>query len=158
MANDEETSIAELLERPDFIPTVVRWFRQEWPDARNDAAIEERLCGSRRRGTLPLALIAVSNSAPIGFVSLTLYERGIEQSRPHWIDALYVEPPCRGQGIARQLVHAAEEKSLVLGLTELFALTEIPGFYHKCGWHSVEEITTSTGLDFIVARRLAELG
>ncbi|MGI8982148.1 MAG: GNAT family N-acetyltransferase [Pirellulaceae bacterium] len=158
MANDEETSIIELLDSPEFIPTVVRWIRQEWPDARNDAAIEERLCGSRRGGTLPLALVAVLNSAPIGFASLTLYENGIEQGRPHWIDALYVEPAYRGHGIARQMLQAAEEKSVVLGLTELFALTEIPGLYHKCGWRSVEEITTPTGRDFIVARRLDEKG
>jgi GNAT superfamily N-acetyltransferase len=156
MANDEATSIVELLDRPEVIPTVVRWIRQEWPDSRDDSAIEERLCGSRRRDMLPLALVAVTGSTPIGFVSLTLYEKGIEQGRPHWIDALYVEPPHRGQGIAGQLLHAAAEKSVVLGLTELFALTEIPGLYHKCGWHSVEEITTPTGLDFIVARRLTE--
>ena len=154
----EKTSIVDLLDSPEFIPAVVRWIRQEWPDSREDSAIEERLCGTRQRGTLPLALVAVRGSTPIGFVSLTLYEKGIEQGRPHWIDALYIEPAYRGHGIARQLLHAAEEKSIVLGLTELFALTEIPGLYHKCGWHSIEEITTPTGRDFIVARRLTEKG
>ena len=150
--------MVELLDAPELTPTLVRWIRQEWPDARDDSAIEERLCGSRRHGTLPQALVAVLGSTPIGFVSLTLYEKGIEQGRPHWIDALYVEPPYRGQGIGRQLLHAAEEKSVVLRLTELFALTEIPGLYHKCGWRSVEEIMTPTGCDFIVARRLDEKG
>ncbi|MBC7853000.1 MAG: GNAT family N-acetyltransferase [Pirellulaceae bacterium] len=152
----EKTIIVELLDRPEFIPTAVRWIRKEWPDSRDDSAIEDRLCGSRRRDTLPLALVAVLGSTPIGFVSLTLYENGIKRGRPHWIDALYVEPAYRGQGIARQLVHAAEEKSVVLGLTELFALTEIPRLYHKCGWNTVEEFTTPNGRDFIVARRLAD--
>ena len=150
--------IVELLDAPELTPTLVRWIRQEWPDSRDDSAIEERLCGSRRRGALPSALVAVADSVPIGFVSLTLYEKGIEQGRPHWIDALYVDPAYRGHGIARQLLHAAEEMSAVLGLTELFALTEAPGLYLKCGWSSLEEIATPTGRDFIMARRLAEQG
>lgn len=152
----DKTRIVELLDFPKFIPIVVRWIHQEWPDYGDDLAIQERLCGECRRGELPTALVTVADSVPIGFVSLTLYEKGIEPGRPHWIDALYVERAHRGHGLARALVHAAEEKSLVLGLTELFALTEIPGLYHKCGWHSVEEITTPTGRDFIVARRLDE--
>ena len=152
----EKTSIVELLDCPEFIPTVVSWIRHEWPDSRDDRAVEERLCGSRLRGTLPLALIALSGGAPIGFVSLTLYEKGIEQGQPHWVDALYVEPVHRRQGIAQRLLQAAENQAAVLGITELFALTEIPGLYHKCGWHTVQEMTTPTGRDFIVASRLAE--
>jgi GNAT superfamily N-acetyltransferase len=149
-------NIVELLDRPEFIPIVVRWIRDEWPDSRDDRAVEERLCGSRQRGTLPLALVAISGSAPVGFMSLTLYEKGIEQARPHWIDALYVEPTHRGQGLGQRLLQAAEETAPLLGITTLFALTEIPRLYHKCGWRDVEEIITSTGRDYIVTKGLAE--
>ena len=152
----DKISIVELLDHPEFISTVIGWIRQEWPDSRDDGTIEERLCGSRRPGTLPVALVAISDNEPIGFVSLTLYEKGIEQGRPHWIDALYVEPPHRGQGLAQRLLAATEEKAATLGITELFALTEIPGVYHKCGWRSVEEIATAEGRDYIVNKRLAE--
>jgi GNAT superfamily N-acetyltransferase len=152
----DKISIVELLDHPEFISTVIGWIRQEWPDSRGDDAIEERLCGSRQRGMLPMALVAISGNEPIGFVSLTLYEKGIEQGRPHWIDALYVEPPHRGQGLAQRLLGATEEKAATLEITELFALTEIPGVYHKCGWRSVEEIATPQGRDFIVNKLLAE--
>jgi GNAT superfamily N-acetyltransferase len=152
----DKISIVDLSDHPEFIPTVIGWIRQEWPDSRDDDAIKERLCGSRRRGTLPMALVAIYDKEPIGFVSLTLYEKGIEQGRPHWIDALYVEPLRRGQGLAQRLLQEAEEKAATLGITEFFALTEIPGLYHKCGWQSVEEIATPQGRDFIVNKRLAE--
>ena len=152
----DKINIVELLDHPEFISTVIGWIRKEWPDSRDDDAIEARLCGSRRRGTLPVALVAISDNEPIGFVSLTLYEKGIEQGRPHWIDALYVEPPHRGQGLAQRLLGTTEEKAATLGITELFALTEIPGLYNKCGWRSVEEIATPQGRDFIVNKQLAE--
>jgi GNAT superfamily N-acetyltransferase len=152
----DKINIVELLDHPEFIPAVIGWIRQEWPDSRDDDAIEERLCGSRHGGTLPVALVAISDNEPIGFVSLTLYEKGIEQGRPHWIDALYVEPLRRGQGLAQRLLRAVEEKAAPLRITELFALTEIPGLYHKCGWRSVEEIVTPQGRDFIVSKSLAE--
>jgi len=149
-------NIVELLDRPEFIPIVVRWIRTEWPDSRNDRAVEERLCGSRQRGILPLALVAIEGATPVGFLSLTLYEKGIEQGRPHWIDALYVEPAFRGRGLALELIQAAEKQGTRLEIPELFALTEIPGLYHKAGWHDVEEIATPTGRDVIVGKRLAE--
>ena len=152
----DKISIVDLLDHPEFIPALVGWIRKEWPDSRDDDAIEERLCGSHRRDTLPMALVAVSDNTPIGFVSLTLYEKGIEQGRPHWIDALYVDPLRRGQGLAQRLLQEAEGKAATLGITELFALTEIPGLYHKCGWRSVEEIATPQGRDFIVSKSLAE--
>ena len=152
----DKISIVDLLDHPQFIPAVIGWIRQEWPDSRDDGATEERLCGSRRPATLPVALVAISYNEPIGFVSLTLYEKGIEQGRPHWIDALYVDPPHRGQGLAQRLLGATEEKAATLGITELFALTEIPGVYHKCGRRSVEEIATAEGRDYIVNKRLAE--
>ena len=160
----EGTRIAELLDFPEFIPTVVHWFRQEWPDSRDDAAIEERLCGSHernpliiaQRNILPVTLVAIHGSAPVGFVSLIQYEKGIEQGRPHWIDALYVEPSQRGKGLARQLLLGAEAKGAELNIAELFALTEIPQLYFKCGWRGVEEIATPTGRDLIVAKSLAE--
>lgn len=152
----DKISIVELLDHPEFIPAVIGWIREEWPDSRDDGAIEERLCGSRRPGSLPVALVAISGNEPIGFVSLTLYEKGIEQGRPHWIDALFVAPPHRRHGLAQRLLRAAEEKAATLEITELFALTEIPGLYHKCGWHSVEEIATPQGRDYIVNKLLAE--
>ncbi|MFN0017598.1 MAG: GNAT family N-acetyltransferase [Pirellulaceae bacterium] len=152
----ETINIVELLDRPEFIPIVVRWIRDEWPDSRDDQAIEERLCGSRQRGTLPMALVAIAGSTPVGFVSLTLYEKGIERGQPHWIDALYVEPTHRGQGLGRRLLQAAEETAPLLRIRTLFALTEIPRLYHKCGWRIAEEFITSTGRDYIVTKELAE--
>ena len=152
----ENIRIVELLDHPEFISTVVSWIRQEWPDSREDREIEERLCGTRQRGTLPLALIAIAAAAPMGFVSLTLYEKGIAQGRPHWIDALYVEPVHRGLGLARRLILEAEYASGRLGITELFALTEIPDLYHKFGWRTAQDFVTPTGCDFIVTKRLAE--
>src|SRR3954469_2436378 len=155
--HEMEISVVELFDYPILIPAVVNWFRNEWPDSQDASAVEKRLCGSRRRCELPLTLIAVSGSAPIGFVSLTFYEKGIEEARPHWIDALYVESSHRGQGLAQWLLEAAEERAAALGITELFALTEIPGLYHKRGWRNAQEITTDTGCDFIMAKRLAEM-
>lgn len=98
----------------------------------------------------------LDGAAPIGFVSLTLYEKGIEQGRPHWIDALYIEPAYRRRGLALKLIQAAEIRGGILGISEIFALTEIPGLYHKAGWHDVQKSNTPTSRDVIVGKRLAE--
>jgi len=131
--------IVELLQYPQFTPTVVQWIQKTWPDDRDYAAIEKRLCGERKPDKLPVAFIAVDKDHPIGFSSLTLFEKGIAEGRPHWIDSLYVEPSHRGQGIALKLIQRAESKAKQMGIKQLFVLTNIADFYKKAGWLFVEE-------------------
>jgi len=147
-----DCTFTDLAERPEKVPTVVRWIRETWPDARTDAAIAERIWGQGEPGKLPCTLLAESNGESIGFVSLVLFQKGISQGRPHWIDALYVEPEYRRFGLALRLIERAEQRARELGLERLFALTDIPGLYLKAGWNQIEG--AANGTDSIVTREL----
>ena len=55
-----------------------------------------------------------------------------------WINALFVPPKHRRNGIASQLVRAAEAEAARAGERELFALTDIPKLYQKLGWQCMK--------------------
>jgi predicted N-acetyltransferase YhbS len=147
--------IVELIDRPNLIPTIVSWVQREWPKNRNDESVEHRICGAREREKLPSALIALSGNLPIGFISLVYYEKGVEVGRPHWIDAVYVEPSHRGQGVACELLREAERKAASMGIERLFALTEIPDFYKKSGWEAATGVKLDSPQDVIMTKNLS---
>lgn len=127
--------IADPLDFPEYLPTVVNWIQTEWPDRhRTGATVEERLVGKREKGKLPAVLIALNGKSIVGYASLVLWADGVKKGQPHWIDGLYVEPGMRGHGIASLLIRSAEAKARELGISRLLALTEIPRLYEKAGW------------------------
>ena len=48
--------------------------------------------------------------------------------------ALYVEPDCRGRGIAVRLIRLACAEQMAAGTKALYLLTDHTGFYERYGW------------------------
>ena len=62
----------------------------------------------------------------------------------HWLGAVYVHEPYRGQGIGALLVKTAAEKASKLGIDDLYLYTrhtETEAWYTKLGWVSLEKLT-----------------
>lgn len=55
------------------------------------------------------------------------------------VKSLAVHPDQRGKGIGRQLVRAALDMAISLGLPKVFTLTLEPGFFERLGFHIVEK-------------------
>ncbi len=104
--------------------------------------------------TLPLAdpeayraphggfLIAWSDDLPIGTVSLRRLDASTAEVKRLWVD-----PSARGQGLARHLMHAIEDRAKSLGYTQLkldtnAALVEAITLYRRDGWHDIPAYTS----------------
>ncbi len=149
--------IHELIDFPQDIPVVMDWMAKEWPSTATPQAREFRVCGHKKRGQLPCALVAREAGSPVGVISLVLYEKGIQEGRPHWVDAVWVLPQFRGKGLAHRLLAAAEEKARSLQLDRLYALTEIPNFYLKAGWEIAVGVAGNSPGDFVMNKNLQML-
>lgn len=53
------------------------------------------------------------------------------------VKSLCVDESLQKQGIGKILVDSCEAEAKELGLTQVFALTYVPGFFAKCGFHEV---------------------
>lgn len=146
-------NIVELCKRPAYLATVTDWNLAEWPEPkRSHENVKKRIFGSGIDNALPQTLVIEENNEPIGYATLVLYEKGIVIGRFHWIDAVYVIPKWRREGLASKLILAMETKAAEFNISEMFALTDLPILYHKLGWITVEEHRDGT----VVSKKLRE--
>lgn len=144
--------IRDLSDFPSHIPTVLGCFDKEWPKPdRNRGELEKRILGDRDKDVLPYTLIALRGDELVGFVSVIFYKETEPKGRLHWIDAVYVLPKFRKNGIGAELIQAAENRGREMNLGNLCALTEIPKLYEKQGWSVIEKIAPA---DFVVWKEI----
>lgn len=151
--NMAKIEIEELLDHPQLISTVVGWIRQEWSKESGATEIEQRLCGDRIRDRLPLPMVALEGSNPVGYVSLIQFETEECKGKIFWIDGLYVIPGCRGMGLGSKLLEFATDRARRLGLTYLCAYTDKVSLYLRNGWIPVGH----TGINRIWVHRFGKI-
>ena len=59
--------------------------------------------------------------------------------------ALYVEEEHRHRGLARRLLDHARAEVSAMGRNRLYLVTDLVGFYEKCGWEYVGEVNELDG-------------
>lgn len=76
---------------------------------------------------------AFDDARLIGFaeVSERPYGDGCDTAPVAWLEGIYIEPPYRRRGLARQLVAAAESWALDRGLSELGSDAELDNFISR---------------------------
>jgi N-acetylglutamate synthase-like GNAT family acetyltransferase len=145
--------IVELCNCHTHLETIIDWNLTEWPKpARSREDVKQRIFGQGLGQQLPQTLILQDGDEPVGYATLVLYERGRTTRRVHWIDAVYIKPELRMKGLGSKLILAAVRKAAELGISELFALTQIPELYRKLGWTTVETHTDGT----VVSKRIGK--
>lgn len=126
--------------------TVAAWLFEEWGHRSADGTAEGVRAALKRRlnrSQLPLALVALEDSRPVGTVSLKIREVEIRPELEHWLGALYVNSSDRGRGIGAMLVEAAEREADAHGIEDLYLYTrrqQTEGWYARLGWAVFERL------------------
>lgn len=142
-------TIAFLADYPDSIPTLAKWFREQWPDYFADmtlAEMEQDFLEDASYDRLPIRLVAFASGELAGTV--VLREPGneaIAEFRPE-LGGLYVVAACRGQGIGTELVRAGMKVARDLGYETVFATTVTAvGILESLGWEYIKTATYEDG-------------
>jgi N-acetylglutamate synthase-like GNAT family acetyltransferase len=94
-----------------------------------------------------MPLVALTSSKALaGGLAFIAAKSPLSDERAVWINAVLVAPECRRQGIGRRLIEAAQEAAARVGISRLYALTELPGLYSKLDWSTV----SNDGVDFVM--------
>ena len=70
----------------------------------------------------------------IGMGALKPYSSGLAE-----VIALAVSPRAQGQGVGLAVVERLLDRAAELGFADVFALTRVPGFFHRLGFTTVEK-------------------
>ena len=135
-------TIGFLADYLDTIPTLAKWFRDQWPDYHADMSQEEMeqdFLEDASRDRLPIRLIAFESNELAG--TIILRQNGTEtlpEFQPE-LGGLYVVASHRGHGIATELVRAGMQ--VALDATTVAAA----GILERLGWEFIKPVTHQDG-------------
>ena len=143
------TTIGFLADYPDTVPTLAKWFRDQWPDYYADMSqeqLEQDFLEDASRNHLPSRLVAFESGELAG--TIVLRENGTEalpEFQPE-LGGLYVIESHRGHGIATELVRAGMKLALDQGYETVFATTvAAAGILERLGWEFIKTVIYQDG-------------
>lgn len=127
------------------IPTLARWFKEEWSeyfaDQPLDTIAEEQFVSRLNDSILPISFLAHENEIPIGTVALLPESVTTHKHLSPWLGGLYVHQEYRHKGIGSKLVEAGIEKAIVLGFDCIYAgISKAEDHYISQGWQISERV------------------
>ncbi len=121
-----------LRERPDLKAAAAKWFSSKWgiPGEAYLECIEKYLNHETEYGWY-LCLSGEFIAGGMGVIENDFHDR--KDLSPN-VCAVYTEQIYRGKGIAGRLLDMAVEDMRNKGITPLYLVTDISGFYERYGW------------------------
>jgi GNAT superfamily N-acetyltransferase len=113
------------------LSTLYKWFDNEWDDV-------EPLAASKDGKIIPNPIIALNGDELIGGLVFTRFLSPMTKTQAVWINAVFIKPENRKQGISSQLISHAEQLVKEMGEPELLVFTHIPELYLKQKWQVIE--------------------
>lgn len=131
--------LLNLLECPDFIPTIASWHFTEWHALFPHKTLEDfaaDLRESLQPDGLPQTWVLLDEqSQPAGTASLLLSDMTTNQHLSPWLANIYIQPLQRGKGLGKQVVLHVMAQARQRELSTLYLFTEDQqAFYQKLGW------------------------
>ncbi len=108
-----------------------RLFQSEWADfsfAESD----------KPEANLPPTILALRNNEVIGGLAYSRYKEPHGESEVVWLNAVYVSPDWRGQGVASELINRGVNQVSATTQGHLYAYTNLPSMYEHLGWSVVD--------------------
>ena len=141
-------TIAFLADYPDTVPTLAKWFRDQWPDYyadRSQEQLEQDFLSDASRDRLPARLIAFESNELVGTVVLREQTETLPEFQPE-LGGLYVVESHRGHGIATALVRAGMQLALNQEYKTIFATTVVAaGILERLGWEFIKTVIHQDG-------------
>lgn len=137
-------TIGFLADYPDTVPTLAKWFRDQWPDYFADMSPEEMeqdFLADAARDHLPSRLVVFVSGELAG--TIVLREPGHESlaSFQPELGGLYVVGSHRGQGIGTELVRAGMNLARDQGYERVFATTVTAvRILESLGWEFIQTV------------------
>ena len=140
--------IVPLSDAPFAIPTLTRWFIDEWApwygqDGQGNAEADLLACCNR--DSLPLAVAALGDEDQVfGTAALKHQSLGSELGYGPWLAAVLVGQVYRRRGIGDMLVGAIETEARRLGHESIYVSTDSAvSLVTRRGWTSLDQHTDS---------------
>jgi len=134
-------TIAYLADHPEHIPELAARHHGQWSHlypGETLADFEHHLRASAQRGAIPLTVVALVGSEPVGSASLIEHDLDSHPELSPWLANVHVAPPFRSRGIATALVRRIIEEAFVLGVQTIYLFTDrAPDFYCRLGWRGI---------------------
>lgn len=147
-----------LADRPGAIPTISRWYHDEWGRLRPDESIEYmrgQVEQYTNRDEIPFILLAVRNNEIVAVAQLKYREMAeLFPDREHWLGGVYVPADHRGQGYGSLIVERIAEMAPGYGVQTLYLQTEAldGGLYARLGWTPCARVK-NRGVNVLVMER-----
>jgi GNAT superfamily N-acetyltransferase len=142
-------TIGFLADHLDTIPTLIKWFRDQWQDYFADWSDEEMtqdFLEDTSRDSIPSRLVAFESSEVVG--TIVLRENGDEallEYQPE-LGGLYVMEAYRGHGIGTELIRAGMKLAHEQGYSTISATTaKAAGILERLGWKFIKTVQFSDG-------------
>lgn len=129
--------IWRLAEHPDMTGEAAAWFSEKW-DIPEEAYQESIRESAQAGGDVPQWYVVRADNDPAGSIiaGCGIIENDFHD-RPDLapnLCALYVEGEHRRHGLARHLLNHVRAEAAAMGHERLYLVTDLVGFYEKCGW------------------------
>ena len=143
--------LVNLRDAQQFIPTVAGRLWHAWwqHDGEPLSAVVKALDEVVAAPAFPFTLVALRDGEFAGTVTAIASDLAERPELGPWIAALWVEPGCRGTGIARTMVEQATKTMFDQGNSRvyLYAIPPLQPFYLGMGWTLLEEKFGRLGID-----------
>ena len=139
--------VALLADHPELLADLAASYQREWPHwygVRADAAsdLKERA----RRSGLPICLIAVEESQPIGALALAEHAISAHPDLTPCVIGFWVEPARRNCGIGALLLKGAGDHARSVGFPEIYTCTNSASrLFVREGWSKIDIGRTQGG-------------
>ena len=122
-----------IAEQPHRLEQAASWFHQKWgiPLEAYTESMRQSLMGG---AAVPQWLIAVQGERIVGGLGVIQNDFHDRPDLAPNVCAVYVEPDCRGQGLAGRLLERICAEMAGRGIPTLYLLTDHIGFYERYGW------------------------
>ena len=122
-----DVKIVHLVDVPETISILVRWFIEEWEPYYGSSGpgdAQRDLTSCCNRADIPLAIVALDvNGNPVGTAALKPHSLDSHRHLSPWLAALLVERGQRRKGVASALIAAIEDEARRLGFDTLYSDT-----------------------------------
>jgi len=133
----------------DTIPTLTKWFRDQWSDYFADWSDEDMMkdfLEDISRNNLPSRLVAFDANELVGTIVLRESETEVFSEYQPELGGLYVMESYRGHGIGTELVRAGMKLAQSQGYSAVSATTvKAAGILENLGWKFIKTVQYPDG-------------